>query len=696
MSAARRRPTRRPVARAGHTQHFSFFAGKGGVGKTTCAAAAAVAAAERGRRVAVVSTDPAHSLGDALGRRLGAAARPVPTRAGRLEALELDADRALARWLMRRRPTLRTIAERGTYLDDEDLERLLRLSFPGVDELMALVELARLADRGLYDEIVVDTAPTGHTLRLLDMPQTLRRIAAVLNDLNAKHRFLTDSLGRGYREGAADRLVEELDRDGTRLIALLRDPARARFTWLLLPEALSLAETRDGVAALAAAGIEVAELVVNRVTLPPSRACAHCAARRATEARVLAETRLAFPALALRVLPALEAEPRGLVALRKVGALLSREPGKSRAVARKPTPSGLERWGGETPSHKPPGSSVSRRSSQSNTGSRPVAAEPWLDLIAPAGVRLVVFAGKGGVGKTTCAAATAVALAAARPAARVLALSVDPAHSLGDVLGVEIGDDERTIPGAPAGLVAREVNADRALARLRERYQQAVEGTFESLLRGSRFDVAYDREALRGLMDLAPPGLDELFAVLSIIEALLERQPPVDVVVLDTAPTGHALRLLEMPGTALGWVHALLAILLKYREVVGLGDVAAELVTTARRLRELAGLLTDAQRARTVVVTRAAELPRLETERLLAALRRLRLTVPAVVVNALGGDGCARCSDVRRQERRLVAALGRQRTTARQRWGIISTPAVVPPPQGADALAAWTRTWELE
>ena len=88
-------------------------------------------------------------------------------------------------------------------------------------------------------------------------------------------------------------------------------------------------------------------------------------------------------------------------------------------------------------------------------------------------------------------------------------------------------------------------------------------------------------------MDLAPPGLDELFAVLSVIEALLEREPPYDVVVLDTAPTGHALRLLEMPATALAWVHALLAILLKYREVVGLGEVAAELVATARRLREL-------------------------------------------------------------------------------------------------------------
>ena len=181
--SARRRP--RPPAHDAHTPRFAFFAGKGGTGKTTCAAAAAVAHAERGHRVAVISTDPAHSLGDALGRRLGPAPRRVPTRAGRLDAVELDADRALARWLGVRRPTLRTIAERGTYLDDEDLERLLRLSFPGVDELMALVELARLATHGAWDLVVVDTAPTGHTLRLLAMPETLQRIAGALADLRA-------------------------------------------------------------------------------------------------------------------------------------------------------------------------------------------------------------------------------------------------------------------------------------------------------------------------------------------------------------------------------------------------------------------------------------------------------------------------------------------------------------------------------
>jgi arsenite-transporting ATPase len=316
--------------------------------------------------------------------------------------------------------------------------------------------------------------------------------------------------------------------------------------------------------------------------------------------------------------------------------------------------------------------------------------------VAPPGVRLLVFAGKGGAGKTTCAAAAALALARRRPATPVLALSADPAHSLGDVLGIALGDDERSVAGAPPALRARELDADGALDRLRQRYRRAVEETFDSLLGGSRFDVAYDRQALHGLMDLAPPGLDELFAVLSVIEALLERQPPYDLVVLDTAPTGHALRLLEMPSNALAWVHALLAILLKYREIVGLGEVAAELLATARRLRELQALLADPARTRVIAVTRAAEVPQRETVRLLARLRALGLAVPAVLANALTSGDCRRCRRTRRRQARMLAALRCPSGSRRRPWSIISTPALAPPPRGVAGLERWTRTWELD
>src|SRR5262249_61366959 len=159
---------------------------------------------------------------------------------------------------------------------------------------------------------------------------------------------------------------------------------------------------------------------------------------------------------------------------------------------------------------------------------------------------------------TAPATTAALALAARDAGRRILLLSADPAHSLCDVLEIEIGDHERRVPGAPGELVARELDADRAFALRRERYRASVDELFNALLGGSRFDAAFDRVVVRQLIDLAPPGLDELFAILAVIDALgapaAASGRAYDVVVVDTAPTGHGLRLLHMPaGGRVGW-----------------------------------------------------------------------------------------------------------------------------------------------
>jgi arsenite/tail-anchored protein-transporting ATPase len=627
------------------------------VGKTTCAAAAALGAARARHRVLLVSTDPAHSLGDALALPLSARPRPIRGAPG-LHAAEMDADRALERWMGARRRPLRTIAERGTYLDEEDVDRFLRLSLPGVDELIGLVELARLSRSAPYREVVVDTAPTGHTLRLLAMPETLRRLASVLDDMHAKHRFLAQSLGAEYRPDAADALIDELEREGRALAELLRDPQRCTFAWIVLPEMLAVEEARDGVRALETAGIRITEIIVNAVHQPVARPLPHASARVRAEQDALAAIAAAFPRYPIRLVAAQPREPRGLDALRAVARALR-------------APRGLL---------EKPGRRVVRRAVPARRPSRPLrstpAASPVLDLIAPAGIRLLAFAGKGGVGKTTCAAAAAIALAERPGAPRVLLLSTDPAHSIADVLGTPLDDEERPVPGAAPGLRARELDAERAFQERRERYRSAVDDLFAAVLHGTRLDVAFDREVVEQLIDLAPPGLDELFAILTVIEALFHRAPaPYDVIVLDTAPTGHALRLLQMPAAALEWVHALIAILLKYRAVVGLGDLATDLVEIARDLRALQELLRDGARARVVAVTRAADLPRLETDRLLARLRTLGIAVSAVLMNAVP-PGAERPS------------------ASRKRYAMICAPAVFPPPHGVDELRQWARRWE--
>ena len=164
-------------------------------------------------------------------------------------------------------------------------------------------------------------------------------------------------------------------------------------------------------------------------------------------------------------------------------------------------------------------------------------------------------------------------------------------------------------------------------------------------------------------MNLAPPGIDELFGILSVVDARADY----DVIVVDTAPTGHALRLLEMPDAAREWMQVLLRVLLKYRSLVRPGQLAAELVDVSKSIRELQALLRDATQTRFIVVTRAAEVPRRETERLLARLRRLHLSTPAVVVQRVD-DGAGTLRALPRHRRGRTARARRTATSARVRY----------------------------
>jgi len=625
-----------------------------------------VAAAEQGARVLLVSTDPAHSLGDCLGRRLGPRPTRVPTRRGRLEAVELDAARALARWLEARRRPLRAILERGTYLSGRELDRLLALPPPGVDELVVLLELERLARRAPWDRVVVDAAPTGHALRLLATPATLRRAAAVLAAMQGKHHLLVTRLVGATRRDAGDLLVDELAGLAGAIERLLRE--QAAFTWVLTPEVLALEEATDAVAALEAAAVRVDELVINRLT--PPAPCRACAARRRVERAVLARAARWAGARPVRLIPDLPREPRGPAALRAVAARLAaraRLPREARAGA--PTIAPAPRAGDEA----------------------------WLDRLAPEGLRLLVVAGKGGVGKTSCAAAVALALARRPRGRRVLLLSTDPAHSLADVLGAPVGDAERAVPGAPPTFRAREFDAAHAVALERDRYRKAVGALVDAVRGGGRFDLPLDRAILEDLLDLAPAGLDEALGLLAVVAALggQDAAAPYDTVVLDTAPTGHALRLLALPEVALTWAQALAALLRAHGAPRAPDDLGAALAAAARDLRRLRGLLGDPARTRVVAVARATALAYLETRRLLAALARLGLPLGALVVNALTA-GC-RHGPRAREDARLLAAYRRlARSSRRDRCAIILSPSVVPPPRGPAALERWRRAWEAE
>jgi arsenite-transporting ATPase len=243
-----------------------LFTGKGGVGKTTLAAATAARLAVSGHKVLVASADPAHSIGDVFGVPVGAEPSEVDTC---LYAAHVDARGLADRSWQSIRKELRGLLS-GLGLSDLDAAELTVL--PGVDELLALTEVARLATEGPWEVVVVDCGPTAETLRLLALPEA---VGGYLERL---------SLGSHVA-----RLETHLDR----LRDLLVDPARTSVRLVLTPERLHVAETRRTLAALALRGIRVDALIANRLVPAAKRwqgpAASWLRTRRAEQDAVLSE-----------------------------------------------------------------------------------------------------------------------------------------------------------------------------------------------------------------------------------------------------------------------------------------------------------------------------------------------------------------------------------------------------------------------
>lgn len=303
-----------------------LFTGKGGVGKTTLAAATAARLAGLGRKVLVVSTDPAHSLADALGTGLGAEPReldlPGPDGPSTLHAAEVQTRVLLDENWADLREHLRTLLL-GAGVTELEAEELTVL--PGVDDLLALSEVRRLAASGLWDTVIVDCGPTAETLRLLSLPESL---AGYLERLFPTHRRVV----RGLLAGVAgsdnverwDAVADALGRLAERLTSLkemLADPDTS-VRLVLTPEAVVAAETRRTLTALALQQIRVDGLVANRVVPHPGQAEGASAGwlrtRRKEQEQVL-DTLRAATDLPLRTVEHRAGEPVGPGALLELG-----------------------------------------------------------------------------------------------------------------------------------------------------------------------------------------------------------------------------------------------------------------------------------------------------------------------------------------------------------------------------------------
>lgn len=309
-----------------------FFGGKGGVGKTTLAAATALRSAEAGDSTLLVSTDPAHSTGDILEAELGPEPRTVIPG---LEALEIDpvveAD-AYIRGVKARVADVTPPRLAGEVERQIDVARVS----PGAEEAALFERFARiLEEESRYDRIVFDTAPTGQTLRLLSLPELMGAWIGGLVDRRRK----VSALGRMWRHvaGAAaatgskppDPVLDALEeRQRTFLGArrVLTDDRRTAFLFVIVPDRLPILETSRAMTTLTEHGIPVGGLFVNRV-LPDGSVGEFLERRRKRQATHLSEIEVRFRSWPSAHVPLLEADPTGLTALREVARHLSSAPG---------------------------------------------------------------------------------------------------------------------------------------------------------------------------------------------------------------------------------------------------------------------------------------------------------------------------------------------------------------------------------
>ncbi|WP_239451671.1 arsenical pump-driving ATPase [Elioraea rosea] len=525
-----------------------FFTGKGGVGKTSIACASAIALAEGGRRVLLVSTDPASNLDEMLGAPLTDTPREVPGVAG-LSALNIDPEAAAEAYRGRVLAQMEGAAEAARATVREQLSGACTTEVAAFDEFAAL--LAGGAPG--FDHVLFDTAPTGHTLRLLSLP-------AAWTGFLATNEAGTSCLGpHSGLKTQEERFRAAMD--------ALGDAATTAIVLVTRPDPAALAEATRSAGELAALGLANQRLVINGVfhasrTDDPVAAAIEGSGRAALAGMPEALRRLPRDKVPLRGFDMV-----GLAALRVL-------------FRRGAEPSGLS---------APPGTVA-------------MPAVPSLDALvdglAARGHGLVMVMGKGGVGKTTIAAAVALGLVTRGHAVHLS--TTDPAAHLAMTLGGEM-------PGLRVDRIDPKAETERYVAKIMETRGRSLDEAGRALLRE----------------DLRSPCTEEVAVFHAFSRIVAEARQR--FVVLDTAPTGHTLLLMDATGAY-------------HRQMTRSLDQAngqGRIVTPLMRLQ-------DPAHTQILIVTLPETTPVSEAAALQEDLRRAGIEPYAWIVNrALSGSGAS-------------------------------------------------------
>ena len=520
------------------TTRYFFFTGKGGVGKTSISCATAIALAERGRRVLLVSTDPASNLDEVLGVKLGSAPTAVPG-VSKLSAMNLDPEIAASEYREKMVGPYRGVLPAATVRSmEEQLSGSCTMEIAAFDEFSRLLgDPARTAD---FDHVIFDTAPTGHTLRLLSLP-------------HAWSSFLeTSTTGTSCLGPLAG--LKDQQKLYEASVAALANPERTALVLVSRPEVSALREAERSSAELRELGVSNQCLVLNGVFRTGSKDDAVATAFEARSRDAVAS----MPA-SLAKLPRQDVQlsPRALLGVEALRHMFDAE---TRADAQAPATKGRK---------------------------LPPSLKQLVDELERAGKGVIMTMGKGGVGKTSVAAAIAVELA--RRGHPVSLSTTDPAAHVSWFI-----DD------APAGLKVGRIDAESETSAYRAEVMGEV---------GAKLD-----KQGRALLteDLRSPCTEEVAVFRTFARTVAEGKN--GFVVLDTAPTGHTILLLDAAEAY-------------HREVLRQSSNMPEAV------RELLPRLRDPDFTRILLVTLPEATPVHEAARLQSDLARAEIRPFGWVIN---------------------------------------------------------------
>ena len=471
---------------------YIFFSGKGGVGKTSMACTQAVRMAEEGKKTLIVTTDPASNLADVFEQAIGHKVTPIQGLPN-LWAMEIDPDKATQEYIDKAMAPIRTaFPHQIVQVMEEQMSGPCTAEVAAFDRFTDFLETPAKSETA-FEVVIFDTAPTGHTIRLLELPAEWSQAID------------SASAGNGQTCLGPAAAIQDAKHKYERALAAMRESNQTTFIFVLHPEAISIKETQRAIGELKKLAIHNFRVIVNSIIPPEGEQNALFAARAEMQTHYLQHIKMDLPYPAQRM-PLLAGEIKGIKRLSQVAKIF---------------------FDGNLASNTFVAETVQAQSSAVITPIQDIRTR-----IQPNGHRRTVFfAGKGGVGKTVASCITAVWLA--RQGHKTLLLTTDPAAHLGDVLDSPVGDEIAPVPGQP-NLWAAKIDPKAAAETYKERILE------DARRRGRPESAIATMEE-----ELNSPCTEEMAAFDKFIEYASQDQ--FQAVVFDTAPTGHTLRMLELP-----------------------------------------------------------------------------------------------------------------------------------------------------